>query len=193
MKLRTLLPLLVLIGFSATALASGGGHAAAEGDHGIPWHSIFVQAANLGGLLLLLGFILRKTVASFFSERRQVYLDLVQKADSAKLEAEQNRREIASRIENLAATTEQSLRQASAEAGELRNRILMEAKELSEKLKKDTDRSVEVELEKAKFELRKSMLEMAVDAARKTLQEKVGGAEQKRLQDEFVDKIQVVR
>lgn len=193
MTLKKMAPVLVLIGYSAVALASGGEHAAVEGHTEIPWHSIMVQAANLGGLVLLLGFILRKTISAFFTERRQVYLDLVQKADAAKLEAEQNRREIASKIENLSKTTEQSLRQANAEATELRNRILSEAKELAEKLKKDTERSVEVELEKAKFELRKSMLEMAVDAARKTLQEKVGGAEQKRLQDEFVDKIQVVR
>lgn len=159
----------------------------------IPWHSIIVQAVNLFGLLALLGWILRKSVTSYFNDRRQVYLDLVQKADSAKLAAEQSRREIATKIENLEKTTEQSLRQASAEAAELRTRILAEAKEVTAKMQAEAERTAAVELEKAKLELRQSMLTTAVDAARKTLQEKVGGAEQKRLQNEFAAKIQVVR
>jgi len=188
--------LLSLMLFSSVVFAAGGeGHAVDHG-HGpveIPWNHILIQVANLGGLLIFLAWVLRKTVSQYFSERRQVYLDLVQKADAAKLQAEQSRRDIASRLENLEATTKQSLQQAKAEATELRSRIVNEAKELAEKLREESDRSAKLEVEKAKNELRTEMLAKAVEAARAALKEKVGGPEQKKLQSEFVEKIQVVQ
>lgn len=193
-KTSLLISVALLIFTPLIAFASGGeGHAEAHGPVGIPWHHILVQVANLGGLLLFLAWVLRKTVSQYFAERRQVYLDLVQKADSAKLQAEQNRRDIASRLQNLEASTQNSLQQAQAEASELQSRIVKEAKELAEKLRVEAERAAKFEAEKAKNELRAEMLAKAVEAARSVLKEKVGGPEQKKLQSEFVEKIQVVQ
>ncbi len=196
MKQRTstllIISALLLTPFLAFAAGSGG-HSNEHGPVGIPWHHILVQVANLGGLLIFLAWVLRKTVSQYFAERRQVYLDLVQKADSAKLQAEQNRRDIASRLQNLEATTQNSLQQAQAEAAELQSRIVKEAKELAEKLRAEAERAAKFEVEKAKNELRAEMLAKAVEAARAALKEKVGGPEQKKLQSEFVEKIQVVQ
>jgi F-type H+-transporting ATPase subunit b len=189
---------------TALAFAAGGAllfgtlaWAATDAHHGgpveIPWKSIFVQAGNFGGLLLILGYILRKTVRAHFSERRKIYMDLVSRADAAKQEAEKNRADIAARLSQLESTSKQSLQQANAEAAELRQRIVAEAKELAAKLKEETERSVRVELEKARAQMREELLAGAVEAARKALKEKVSGAEQMKLQKEFVDKIQVVQ
>jgi len=166
---------------------------ASQDPHAIPWKAITIQVANLGLLLVYLGYVLRKTVKAYFSGRIEVYRDLVSRADQARQEAERNRAQIASRLTDLEAGAKQSLAKANAEAGELRQRILNEAKDLTNKLTDETQRSIQVELEKARTQLREELLNAAIESARTSLKEKIGGAEQKKLQKEFVDKIQVVQ
>ena len=161
--------------------------------HAIPWPTIISQAFNFFLLIAILVWVSRKAVIKMFSERRQVYLDLVQRADSAKNEAEKNRREIAGRLKTMEDSSQQSLVQAREEAQELQKRIVGEAQELAVKVREESERATKFELERAKQELRAEVLATAVDAARRAMQEKVSGAEQKKLQDEFVEKIQVVR
>lgn len=168
---------------------------AADAHHGegIPWKLVISQAFNFGLLVLILGWLARKAVKQMFTDRKRTYLELVQKADAAKNEAEKNRREIADRLQKLESTAQQSLDQAKAEAAEMQKRIVAEAQELAAKARDEAERSARFEVERAKQELRAEVLTTAVEAARKTLQDKVGGAEQKKLQSEFVKNIQVVR
>ncbi len=169
---------------------------AADGAHGhseIPWMTIVSQAVNLGLLVLLLVYLTRKTVARIFRERKQMYLDLVEKADAAKNEAEKNRREIAQRLQELESTPEQAINQARVEAEEMHKKVLDDARELAKKTREESERAAQFELERAKIELREELLSTAVEAARKILRDQVGGPEQKKLQSEFVEKIQVVR
>lgn len=174
------------------AFAEDAHHAAAD-DHSIPWMTVISQAFNFFLLIALLTWVSKKAVVKMFGERRQVYLDLVQRADAAKNEAEKNRREIAGRLKTMEDSSQASLAQAKAEAQELQKKIVNEAQELSNKVREESERAAKFELERAKQELRAEVLSTALDAARRSLVEKVGGPEQKKLQNEFVEKIQVVR
>lgn len=162
-------------------------------DHTIPWPTVISQSFNFILLVVILAWVSRKAVVKMFGERRQVYLDLVQRADLAKNEAEKNRREIAGRLKTMEDSSQQSLAQAKIEAQEIQKRIVGEAQELASKVREESERAAKFELDRAKTELRSEVLTTAVEAARRALLENVGGPEQKKLQNEFVEKIQVVR
>lgn len=176
--------------FAANAWAASGGHG--DGHHHIPWSTIFVQTFNLVLLLGLLGFILRKTVVAHFANRAKEYHELVQKAEAARQQAEQGRATIKERMAKLEATAENTVAQARAEAAELRSRMMNEAKDLTEKMGQEGQRTATLELEKAKLELRRELLSGALAVSRETLKKNLSSTEQKKLQNEFVDKIQVV-
>lgn len=180
--------------FTALAFAEEADHAAAggHGAHAIPWNSIFVQAFNFGLLLIVLFFLLRKSVAAHFENRAKEYAQLVERAETARKQAEKSHSEIKERLAKLESTAEQSVRTAQTEAEELKGRMITEAKSISDKLEVEAKRSVAVELDKAKAELRRELLARALDASRDSFKKNLGSTEQKKLQNEFVEKIQVV-
>lgn len=173
------------------AHAASGAHDA-HGPVSIPWHSLFVQAFNFGFLLLLLGYFLRKTVKAHFANRAAEYTQLVQKAEAAKAEAERTRATIQERLSKLESTADEAASKAKSDAAELKMRMMAEGKALSNKIEVEAQRSIAVELEKAKTELREELLGKALEAAGEKLQKNLSSTEQKKLQNEFVEKIQVV-
>lgn len=174
---------------SAMAWAADGGH---HGPVAIPWMNIGVQVFNLVLLFSLLIYLLRKGVKTHFANRATDYQQLVQRAQAAKDEAERGRQEIQTRLNKLESGAEEGLAQARRDAAELKLKLQAEAKELSLKLEADAKRTTQVELEKAKDELRRELLESALQASSNTLRTSLSSGEQKRLQDEFATKIQVV-
>ncbi|NJL23950.1 MAG: ATP synthase F0 subunit B [Calothrix sp. SM1_5_4] len=160
--------------FMAQAWAGEAGHhvaeAAAQGHdaHAIPWSTLFVQAFNFTFLIVVLFLLLRKAVKVHFEHRARSYQELVERAEAARSQAERGKREIADRLAKLESTADQGLVQARAEAAELKSRILLEAKNLSEKLQAEAQRTALVELEKAKTELRRELLTNALQASRES-------------------------
>jgi len=176
----------------AFAIAAGGGHGDGHDAGGVPTAVVF-QAINFLIYVGLLYFLLRKPILSFFTGREQAFKQALVKAESAKREAEAKKREIQNRLNRLEATENESVAQAKAEAAALKARILKEASEFSQKLREEARRASEFEVVRAKHELREELLVQSVTAARKMLADQMAEPDQKRLQTEFVDKIQVVR
>jgi len=180
-----------LILLISQAWAGGGGeHAAGHGE--IPWNSIFVQAFNLAFLLGLLVYLLRKSVSETFATRARDYQQMVSRAETARLEAEKSKREVKDKLAKLESTADQVVQRARTEAEELRARMMSEAKALTLRMQQEAERTVKVEVEKAKGELRGELMAKATQAARENLQKNMTGTEQTKLQKEFAEKIQVV-
>jgi F-type H+-transporting ATPase subunit b len=158
----------------------------------IPWGTIGIQAFNLGLLLALLFYLLRHTVIAHFKGRRQLYTELVERAEAAKTAAEKSHREIAQKLQSLQSSAAASLRTAQSEAAALKQKLMNEAQILAKKMEEDARHSVAIEIEKAKAQLRTELLSEALSASREALKKTVGSTESKRLQSEFADKIQVV-
>lgn len=172
----------------AMAHAAGGGHGA-DGVPGI----VTYQAINFVLYAALLFFLLRKPIKNFFKGREDSFKQALIKAEAARADAEKKRQEIQERLTKLEATADQSIAQAKAEAEALKNKIIQEAQELSKNLKDEARRTADIEIERAKLELRSDMLHQAVALSQKMLIDKIADNDQKRLQTEFVEKIQVVR
>lgn len=188
--LASKLPLVALLA-SVNAFASSGAHGEAHAVE-IPWTSIGVQAFNVIVLLVVLTVLLRKAVAMHFANRAKEYTALVQQAESAKKQAEARYREIKERMDNLEAGAEQSLVQARQEAEELKKKLATEAQTVSARLKTEAERTVATEIEKAKAELRHELLQSALATSHEVLKSSLSSSEQTKLQNEFVQKIEVV-
>lgn len=166
----------------------------AEGDHhGTPWGVIINQTINFTLVIVFLYFVAGKAISQHFSARKEGFNDLVKRAESAREEAEKSHREIKERLAKLESSATQNLEQAKSEAEELKQKIVSEAQVLSDRLKIEAKNTAQYELERAVNELRNEVLNTAIESAHKNLKEKVGDPDQKRLQGEFLEKIQVVR
>jgi F-type H+-transporting ATPase subunit b len=170
---------------------SGEAHGASH-EEGIP-NEVWFQFVNFALFAGLIVYFLRQPVKTYFKDRANSFRLAMTKAEASRAEAEKQKREIESRLRTLENSAQDSLTHARAEADELRKRIVREAQELSAKLKEDAQRTAEIELQRAKTELREEVLTQAVTAAKAVLSEKIAEGDQKRLQTEFVDKIQAVR
>jgi F0F1-type ATP synthase membrane subunit b/b' len=158
----------------------------------IPWHSLLVQTYNCGLLFLMLYLLIRKPMRAHFAQRAESYRELVDRAESARREAENNHTAIKSRLNELEASASRNVQRAQAEAIELRTRLNQEARDLSAKLEREAQRMVINEGEKAKMELRRELLGQALGAARNDMEKNLTTKAQKKLQNEFVEKIEMV-
>ncbi len=181
---------LVLLVLPAVAFAASGAH----GDHdAIPVKAIIVQCVNVALVIGLLIYLLRKPAAQHFAERSETFNALLNKAEQAKKEAEENRRVISQKLSALEQNAQTSLVQAKDEAEQLRAKIVADAKALSTKLSEEAKKTVDFEILRAKEEIRKDLLQAAVQDAESSMEKGVKDQDQKRLQTEFVQRVQVVR
>lgn len=158
----------------------------------VPWGQVGVQAFNLLALVALLVYLLRQTIKAHFAHRAKEYGELVQRAESARKEAERGKQEIEARLKQLTANADQQLREASEEGQRQRDRLSAEAQALAQKLAQEAQRTAAVELDNAKAELRTEVLRRALETSSTNLEKHLGLTEQKNLQNEFADKIRVV-
>jgi F-type H+-transporting ATPase subunit b len=172
---------------NAVAGPAGSGH-----EVHIPVWALFVQTFNVIILLSILFLLLRKGAVIHFANRAKEYTDLVQRAEAAKQKAELGHREIKERLDKLESGAEASLVQARREADELKIKMIGEARTVSERLKSEAQHTVATEIEKAKAELRADLLQSALATSQEVLKSSLSSSEQAKLQNEFVQKIQVV-
>lgn len=187
MNISTLLGSILVLS-SSFAFAAGG-----DSSH-IPFTELIVpQIVNFLIVVTLLTFLTKKMIKEHFAARKESFSMHLKKAEAAKEKAEETHRLLKERLDKLEQTASSSIEEAKAEAAELKHRIIADAKSLSTRLEEEAKRTASYELEKAKAHLREDLLQMSFQMAEGTLQENVNADEQKRLQSEFVEKIQVVR
>ncbi len=167
----------------------GNAAADAHGGEGIPT-VLWLQVVNFVLYMGLVVYLARNPIKAMFQGRYDGFFSALKKAEAAKAEAEAKRKDIQDRLTKLETTREESIQSARAEAAALRNQIVEEAKALSSKLKTDAEKTAVIEIERAKKELREDLLTQSVVLAKRILTDKMQEQDQKRLQNEFVEKIQ---
>lgn len=186
MMARILFALIVFLPIYAMGASAGAEH------HGIPWKTIGIQLLNFSILAGLLIFLLKNGVVAHFKERKESYLDLVGKAEKAKKEAQAHHQQITARLKELENSAQENVQKAQQEAEALKNRLLKEADELVERLKMEAQKTTEVELQKAKSQIRSFALAQSIQTAQEKLAKEASEDDQSRLQSEFIKKIQAV-
>ncbi len=137
----------------------------------------------------ILVYALKKPSSDLFKDRVNNYRCALRSADAALAEAQAKKNEVLKNIKTLESTRASTVSKAKDEAEALRLAILVEAKASANKFREEAERTIKIEVEKAKVEIRNHLLQQAVTSAEKSLQEQLDANEQKRLQKEFASKI----
>jgi F-type H+-transporting ATPase subunit b len=156
---------LILVGIQICAFGSESAHGA-HNENAIPTETIMYQAINLGILLIGLFFAVRKSVVALFKDRYANYNDQAAKTEAATKLAEEALSDIKNRINQLQTSESTAINNAQADALALKNKMIQETQHQAEKLKADTKLIVAAELNNAKDEIRKEIINASIEIAK---------------------------
>jgi F-type H+-transporting ATPase subunit b len=165
--------------------AGGGEHA----DSGVILKDFLYRCFNFVLMVGLLAYFLTKPVRKGLKGRREEIEKTLADAQAAKEAAEAKYREYSVK---LAKATEEiaSITAAIQREGELeREKILNAAKEMAVKIEKEADSKAFSVVAKARIELREEAARLAVELAEDMLKKQVSADDQKRLVDEYMQKV----
>lgn len=173
---------------SAAAIAAGGAHH----SDGVPT-VVYWQIANLAIIFGFIYYKFGKSIVGLFTTRKATFVNESEKSKSIQQEAEKKLLDIKHRISHLESTADESVQRAKAEAADLRNQLIQEAKQFAEKIKREAESAAQVEIQSAKRALHEEVVRESVKLAKDVLKKDVGQTDQQRLQDQFSTQIESIR
>jgi F-type H+-transporting ATPase subunit b len=179
-----LLAVLVLV--PAFAIAAGGdGHA----DSGVILKDFLYRCLSFALMVALLVYFVTKPIRKGLKDRTEEIAKTLADAQAAKEAAEAKHREYS---EKLAKATEEIavIADSIRREGELeREKILVAAKDLAVKIEQEADNKAASVVARARIELREEAARLAVELAGDMLKKQVTADDQKRLVDEYMQKV----
>ena len=186
-------PAVALILVPSVVFAADGGHGGGHGLDEKTTKTIIYQAINVGVMLVAMVYFLKNTVRSYFKEKQAAFLATAEKAQAAKRQAEREHDEIKNQLSKLESTTEEAISRAKAEAVDMRNQMIQEAQIQAKKIQEEASRSAQIEIQRARTELRDHTIREATRLAKETIEQKVSSEDHKRLQGDFIQNIGTVQ
>jgi len=183
---KTFLLTFTLLVFLTTALfAAAGGHA----DSGALLKDFLYRILNFSLVVALLVYFLRKPIKKGMAGRSKEIATALAQAKQAKEEAEAKFAEY-----------DRKLNQATAEIAEIcasirregeleKEKIIENAKEMAVSIEKNAEKTVEMEVARARRELQQEASVLVVEMARKMLERKFSKDDDTRLIDEYMQKV----
>jgi F-type H+-transporting ATPase subunit b len=188
MNLKLIVP--ILFG-SLFVLASNGEHGSGQ-EGGIP-NIVFYQAVNVSIIFLAGYWFSRHKISAFFHEKRNKFLKDQESAKQALVNAEQEHHEVKTRLDKLKNNKLNTISKAKADANDLQKQILSDAEIMVKRLQREAELASKIELQRAKNELRELLLREAFNLSKKDISSKATAEDQKRLQNEFISKVEVAQ
>lgn len=188
MNFKILIPILLT---SVYAVASGGEHGAAH-QEGVP-KVVLYQAINVAIIFIAAYWFARHKVSAFFHEKRQKYLQDQDKAKQALITAQHEHHEVKTRLDKLKNNRLDTISKAKADAQDLHKQIIADAKLMVKRLQTEAELAAKIELQRAKNELRSMLVKEAFELSKKDINTKTTAEDQKRLQKEFISKVEVAQ
>jgi F-type H+-transporting ATPase subunit b len=183
---RTLLAALLLITLPAVALAAGGEH---HVDSGVIIKDFIWRCVNFAVMAGLIGYFVSKPIRNGLQNRRAEIEKTLADAAAARDAAEAKAREYQEKLAKAAAEID-GIYAAIRREGELeRDRILASAREMAAKIEQEADAKAAGAVARARLELRAEAARLAVELAEELLAKNVTDADQKRLVDEYMQKV----
>lgn len=176
--------------FATIILAAGkllaSGEAAHHEEGGIPWATIAGQAANLGLLILLVGYLAKDKIKQIFPNRQKQFSDAAEKTAEALKLAEQELKGVKQRLLDLESSEAKNLQEAKQEAMSMSAKMVSEAEQQSKKIIADTQMVIAAEVQKAKNEIREEIINKAFSTAEQDIG-KISAALTKKSEQGFIN------
>lgn len=184
MKKKIALALMMSAALPLTVYASGG----AVSEH--PWLDLVFKFINFAGLLAILYFALRKTVPQALKDRSEsVARDLIH-ALEAKEAAEAKLAEYEARVANLEREAAKLKEEFKAEGEAQKIKIIKDAEQASETIKKNAEAAGEREVRRITEELRSEAVREALRLAEEILKKSYSAEDQKQALELTIKKIE---
>jgi F-type H+-transporting ATPase subunit b len=184
MNARTILTAAFALLIANAASAAGGADHAEGGVPVFVWE--IVNFAILVGVLVYFG---RKPMQEMFASRREEITGNIDRASALLQQAELRNSEWQRRLANLDAELDSIRITARERAEEEGERILAEAADGAERIRRDAVAAVEYELRRAQAELREEAANLSTELAAGILDREVGAGDRDRLMDEFISRV----
>ena len=176
----------VLIAIPTAAFAAGGG---GHADGGVIVKDFLYRCFNFALMVGVLVYFVNKPIRKGLKERSAGIEKTLAEAEAAKQAAEAKHREytekLAKATEEIAGITDSIRREGELE----RDKIIAAAKELAIKIEQEADNKASGVVAKARAELREEAASLAVELAEDMLKKQVSADDQKRLVDEYMQKV----
>lgn len=185
-RLYRITPLLaVLVLAVATACLAGEG---GEGRGRQIWDMVW-RILNFLILVAILWKLLADKIKKYFSDRRIEIAEMIDTADKARTEAEKQFADYQSRLKNIDSDIQEIRDAIMGELEGEKQRIIEEGKAVAERIIEQAKWSAEQEIIKAKNSLRNQVVDMAGDMASGLVTNSMTPEDQKRLIEEYLDKV----
>jgi F-type H+-transporting ATPase subunit b len=184
--LRKAILLALLLATPAAAFAAGGG---GHADGGVVLKDFLYRCFNFALMVGVLVYFVNKPIRKGLKERSAGIEKTLAEAEAAKQAAEAKHREY---TEKLAKATEEiaGITASIRHEGELeRDKIIAAAKEMATKIEREAENKAAGVVAKARTELREEASRLAVELAEDMLKKQVSADDQKRLVDEYMQKV----
>ena len=177
---------LLLIVSASVAVAAADAH---HVDSGVLIKDFLYRMFNFAVTFGLLAYFVTKPIRKGLAGRREGIENALKEAQAAKEKAETRYAEYDEKLTKASAEIDDIYASIKREGELERDRIIAEAKEMAEKISQDAEKAASREIAKAKAELRQEATNMAIEIARDLLTQKVTGDDQKRLVNEYIQKV----
>ena len=182
---RALLLCLFILAPVAAFAAGGGGHA----DSGAVLKDFIYRCFNFALMAGLLAYFVTKPIRKGLKGRTAEIEKTLADAEAAKAAAEAKHKEYSEKLakatEEIAAITEAIRREGELE----RDKIIAAAKDMADKIEREADNKAAGVVAKARIELREEASRLAVELAEDMLKKQVSADDQKRLVEEYMQKM----
>lgn len=183
--LKSLLVAALLMAPAVVFAATGGGHA---GD-GVILKDFLYRCLSFVLMVGLLAYFVTKPIRKGLKDRTAEIEKTLADAQAAKEAAEGKHREYSEKLakatEEIAVITNSIQREGELE----REKIIAAAKDLAVKIEEEADSKASSVVAKARIELRAEAANLAVELAEDMLKKQVNADDQKRLVDEYMQKV----
>jgi len=153
-----------------------------------------VIAAQIIGFILLwvvLAKFLFRPVLALFASREQDIRQMRENAEAERAKAEEFRADYEKRLAGIEAEARSRIQAAVKEAEDAKNQIISEARSRSDQILRRGQEDLAREREKTLAELREQVVDIALSAAGRVIGESMDEPKQRRLVNDFIDKIGV--
>lgn len=177
---------IVLLAASVALASSGeGGHV----DSGVLIKDFLYRSLNFAMLVGLLAFFVTKPIKNGLAGRRESIEKALDDAKKAQEAAEAKFAEYDSKLAKASAEID-GIYESIKREGELeRDKTIATAKEMAVKLEQEAHKSAELEVTRAKAELRGEAVKMAIEIAGDILNKNFTAEDHSRLVDEYMQKV----
>ncbi len=186
-QIKAVLIAFLLVGLiTGVVFASGGGH---EVESGVLMKDFLYRIFNFAIVVAILVYFLTKPIKKGLAGRREGIEKALAEAKKAKEEAEakfaEYDRKLARATEEIAEISDSIRREGELE----KIKIIDSAKQMAVKIEQDAEKAAELEVAKAKTELQREAVQLAVGIAEDLLKKNFTKDDDTRLIDEYMQKV----